>query len=89
MAGTDRLYPPIEPYDLEPPQVPAATAAGAGSGEEEAGVCDASVMWDDEPDASPSPEPVIEHSLLDSSGTELVSPVRRLEYPRDDFFLER
>ncbi|OQU76551.1 hypothetical protein SORBI_3010G164000 [Sorghum bicolor] len=51
MAGTDRLYPPIEPYDLEPPQVPAA------AGEEEAGVCDAPVMWDDEPDASPSPSP--------------------------------
>ena len=60
MAGTDRLYPPIEPYDLEPPQVPAA------AGEEEAGVCDAPVMWDDEPDAPSSPESVIEHSLLDS-----------------------
>jgi hypothetical protein len=74
MAGTDRLYPPIEPYDLEPPQVLAAAAAGSGE-EEEAGVCDAPVMWDDEPDASPSPEAVIEHSLLDSSDTEFASPV--------------
>ena len=82
MAGTDRLYPPIEPYDLEPPQVPAA------AGEEEAGVCDAPVMWDDEPDASPSPEAVIEHSLPDSSDTEFASPVDWMEYPRDGFFLD-
>nr|ACG25385.1 zinc ion binding protein [Zea mays] len=53
MAGTDRLYPEIGTYDLEPPQVP---ASAGGSGEEEAGVCDALVMWDDESDACPSHE---------------------------------
>lgn len=70
MAGTDRLYPEIGTYDLEPPQVP---ASAGGSGEEEAGVCDALVMWDDESDACPSHEAVIEHSLLDSSDTEFAS----------------
>lgn len=76
MAGTDRLYPTIEPYDLEPPQVLAAAAASAAcSGEEEAGVCDRPVMWDDDPSPSPSPEAVIEHSLFDSSDTEFASQV--------------
>lgn len=51
MAEIDRLYPPIEPYDLEPPQVPAAAA-----GDEETRVCDRPVMWDEEPGASPSAE---------------------------------
>ena len=88
MAGTDHLYPPIEPYDLEPPQVPAAAAAAGSGEEEEDGVCDAPVMWDDEPDASPSPEAVIEHSLPDLSDTEFASLPGRLEYPRGGFFLD-
>ncbi|KAK3130621.1 hypothetical protein QOZ80_6BG0495810 [Eleusine coracana subsp. coracana] len=49
MEGTDRLYPTIEPYDLEPPQV--VSAAGGG---DEAPVCDWPVMWDEEPEASSS-----------------------------------
>ncbi|KAJ1259516.1 hypothetical protein BS78_10G162200 [Paspalum vaginatum] len=52
MAEIGRLYPPIHPYDLEPPQVPAADSGD----EEEARVCNRPVMWDEEPDASPSPE---------------------------------
>jgi len=52
MAETALLYPPIEPYDLEPPQVP----AGGGGGEEKARASDRPVMWDEEPDASPAPE---------------------------------
>jgi len=63
MAETALLYPPIEPYDLEPPQVP----AGGGGGEEKARASDRPVMWDEEPDASPAPEAVIDHSQFDSS----------------------
>ena len=66
MAETARLYPPIEPYDLEPPQVPAG--GGGGGGEEKARASDGPAMWDEEPDASPAPEAVIDHSQLDSSG---------------------
>ena len=62
MAETALLYPPIEPYDLEPPQVPAG-----GGGEEKARASDRPVMWDEEPDASPAPEAVIDHSQFDSS----------------------
>ena len=63
MAETALLYPPIEPYDLEPPQVP----AGGGGGEEKARASDRPVMWDEEPDASPAPEAVIDHSQFDLS----------------------
>ena len=63
MSETTLLYPPIEPYDLEPPQVP----AGGGGGEEKARASDRPVMWDEEPDASPAPEAVIDHSQFDSS----------------------
>jgi hypothetical protein len=74
MAKTARLYPPIEPYDLEPPQVP---AGGGGGGEEKARSSDQLVMWDEEPDASPAPEAVIDHSQFDSSDTgfEFACPV--------------
>uniref|UniRef100_J3MEY1 FYVE-type domain-containing protein n=1 Tax=Oryza brachyantha TaxID=4533 RepID=J3MEY1_ORYBR len=63
MAATDRgIYPPIDPYDLEPPRfVEDDTAGSRGGGE--ARVCDPpQVMWDEEPEASPSPEPVIEEA---------------------------
>ena len=63
MSETALLYPPIEPYYLEPPQVP----AGGGGGEEKARASDRPVMWDEEPDASPAPEAVIDHSQFDSS----------------------
>jgi len=63
MAETALLYPPIEPYDLEPPQVP----AGGGGGEEKARASAGPAMWDEEPDASPAPEAVIDHSQFDSS----------------------
>jgi hypothetical protein len=43
MEGADHLYPSIEPYDLEPPQLDDAAAAG------EARVSDQPVRWDDEP----------------------------------------
>ncbi|KAL6876405.1 hypothetical protein ACP4OV_012977 [Aristida adscensionis] len=52
MAGIDRLYPTMEPSDLEPPQFDGAAVAAAG----EARVCDRPVRWDEEPDASPSHE---------------------------------
>jgi hypothetical protein len=42
MEGADHLYPPIEPYDLEPPQLGDAAAG-------EARVSDQPVRWDDEP----------------------------------------
>lgn len=45
MEGADHLYPPIEPYDLEPPQLGDAAVAAAG----EARVSDQPVRWDDEP----------------------------------------
>jgi hypothetical protein len=45
MERADHLYPPIEPYDLEPPQLGDAAAAAAG----EARVSDQPVRWDDEP----------------------------------------
>lgn len=70
MAETDRLYPPIEPYDMEPLQVPAAVAADSDDGEEKFRACDGFVMWDEEPDAPAAPEEVIRYSLFDSSGTE-------------------
>ncbi|KQK18036.1 uncharacterized protein LOC100823549 [Brachypodium distachyon] len=42
MEGADHLYPSIEPYDLEPPQVGIAAAG-------ETRVCDQTVRWDEEP----------------------------------------
>jgi hypothetical protein len=59
MEGTDRLYPQIKPYDLEPPQA-------VSSGDEDK-VCDWPVMWDKEPKTSPSPQEVIELPVFVSS----------------------
>ncbi|KAM3212486.1 hypothetical protein ACQJBY_065499 [Aegilops geniculata] len=47
MEGADRLYPSVEPYDLEPPQLDDDAAAAAVVGE--ARVCDQPVRWDEEP----------------------------------------
>lgn len=65
MAANDRLYPPIDPYALEPPQFgdDAACGGGGGGGGGEVRVRDPSaVMWDEEPEVSPSSpeEPVTE-----------------------------
>uniref|UniRef100_A0A0D3GHQ7 FYVE-type domain-containing protein n=1 Tax=Oryza barthii TaxID=65489 RepID=A0A0D3GHQ7_9ORYZ len=63
MAANDRLYPPIDPYALEPPQFGDDAACGGGGGGGEVRVRDPSaVMWDKEPEASPSSpeEPVTE-----------------------------
>lgn len=68
MAGTDRLYPMIEPYDLEPPQFGAAAAG-------EARACDRLVRWDEEPEASPSPTAVIELPLFGLSYVEFALAV--------------
>lgn len=70
MEGADRLYPSIEPYDLEPPQLDDDDAAGGGGSGGEARVCDPPVRWDEEPK-----EVIIELPLSDSSPVELAFSV--------------